>query len=273
MKKVKINKKVLLKIITIFLTESITFTLCGCQSISDEKKLEKHKYGLCLDTSNMGEYFVTQDEQQILRIINNSSKSVYCDKKYPNENINDLYKYMNEELLLAAEDYQEIDYINLEKYINGENTYYLLPQTTNGADDKIIDNEKWYVTKGNYSGKADLGYVEIMLVNGKIDRICRRVIEDSNKKSNDVLIDIISGRKIYPNTKAVSEFVIDNMTYENSEIQFIPFTDLFTKGVKEAYSTNEIVEIYYQIVGKTKEEAQCIVSNTYNNKSLVKTTN
>ena len=274
--KLNINKKLINQLAAGILAGTILMSLAGCGKtdrkvkgqVGENEKLQDYSYGYYLEDSDFAKYYVIETEDSKLRIIDIDNNSVYSSRKYSSENpiYDDLYKYMNEDLIKAESTYSESDIINLEKYINGENTYEILPKNTQSENKNIVEPNKWYYYK-DFAYHADVQYIEIVFVDNKAERICRRIIEDSGSTSSgNVLIDIIDGRRIAPTYLASfhkKETATADNYYEDQETECIQLTDLLDNASKDTFTSDEILELYYTIVGKTKDEVIEIINNMY----------
>lgn len=274
--KLKINKKLINQLTAGILAGTMIISLTGCKNldrkgknqIADDEKLQDYLYGYYLEDSDLAQYYVIKTDDSKLRIVDIDNKSVYSSREYgPEDSIHDdLYKYMDENLIKSESTYTESDIINLEKYINGEDNYEILPKNTQLENKNIIEPNKWYYYE-DFAYHADAQYIEIIFVDDKAERICRRIIEDSGSTSTgNILIDIIDGRKITPTYKGIihrKETNTVNNFYEGKNVECVQITDLLDDASKNTLTSDEILEIYYSIAGKSKEEVKEIINNIF----------
>lgn len=271
MGKLRLNKKALAGIMSGFMLLSFTGCSNGHFWANENKTQESNFY--YLNSSVFDDVYVFEDDE-VKRIVDKRGKSIYSYEKYNNKDDSyneDIYKYLDSELINVST-YTKSDWINLEKYINGNDTYDLLPKG-NKYEELLISDNIEYRTISCLSCWYDgsISEIEVMFIDGKVDRIVRRLKEEDNGNKT---IDIISNRVIAPDYKIVNVSkltTIDNKNLSNKEIKFIPITDIMNETSKNEFTGQEVVDIFYDIYGKSLDDVKLIINEMYsrNEKTLI----
>lgn len=262
MGKIRINKKIGVRGLSLALTGTLILSMAGCYTGTTTKYMEEKGYtnlegryikGYYLKDSAFDNLYVIETEDGKKRIVDNIYNSVYSTELYYNKQarLSDLYLYLDAETLNTMDaDYTGADYVNLEKVVNGEADSSILPSSELNNGDLIIAPDMYYQYGNSESNcyYTSLSEIQIFFLEEKAYKITRKC------GNSDESIDIISGSDVNPNTKAGlnTSFNYYSLDYKNYE--YVNITDLFPEIIKEEYTGEELIQLYYLIVGKTKEE-------------------
>ena len=265
------GKKLISKGMGFALAGTLLFSTASCSngtwSLGNQELLENYSNGYYMQGHCLKDMLVVEIEEGKFKIVDEDLKSVYSNEKYTSGKRTELYEHLNK-TLLHTKTVNKTDLMNIEKYINGSEDVDLSYLKKEQPNNLLIENDKVFMEEqSTYYIDAGLSEVEVLFLDGKASRIVRRTEEENksvNTNADNETIDIISGNKVHPGyagPKKYSTFAYANMDRNGyREYEFIALSDLMTSIVKDEYTADEVVELFYMIQGKTKEEVIEILS-------------
>lgn len=272
----KVNKKILKGICAFTLVGTCLLSTTGCSNGIPQGKIAESGYlegkyvsggYYLLDTSFEGLLAIEVDGK--LKIVDEELKSIYSNETYDGDSYDsdmvvEVYKFLNPKLV-SVNDLSNKDFINIEKYINGEKVDELSKLSKVSYKDLIIDDYKYYDKKSDINWyQADLSEIEVFFLDGKADRIVRCLKCYRNTGNTERAMDIISGAIVDPSYDSLSKTsTFDRYAYKDqghNEYEFVPISDLFPEIIKTRFTGDDIVELFYLIQGRTKDEVKAVLT-------------
>lgn len=261
MGKIRVNKKIGLRGLSLALAGTLILSMTGCSTGRTTKYMEENGYtclegryikGYYLKDSAFDNLYVIETNDGKKRIVDNKYNSVYSTELYKNNDskLSDLYLYLDAEALNTMDaNYTSTDYVNLEKIINGETDSSILPSSKLNNEDLIIAPDMYCQHReGKYNYYTSLSEIQIFFLEEKAYKITRKC-GDSGES-----MDIISGSAVNPEADITLNTTFDYFSLDNKNYKYVNITDLFPEIIKEEYTGEELIQLYYLIVGKTEEE-------------------